>query len=506
MIALIIAPGVNPGLEALNKHYPSPLLPLVDRPFIQHMVEFLIREGVTRFDFVLSHLPEKMEELLGDGSRWGSEFRFHLAQDPLLPYETLKTIEFDADESILLAHGDRLPQINLAKTVKASEENPAGPTFWLTPTDADTRQPDWTGWTWIPGKFIRDLPSRLDEEGLKAHFLSLADGKEIRINVEKQLSVQTFEKLLASHRTLLDKDFPELTLKSREAENGIWLSRNVSLHPTTRLIPPVYINEDCRISSGIKLGPHATIGSGSVLDSGCFVENAAIFPNTYVGDGLELKDVLVDKNRLINVRHNTAVSISENFILGGVSASNLGFRFRTAVSQTAAVALLLLLWPLLLVAPLFLKVFRRGPAIFKKQAVRLPTQSDDAFWQPFSFFSFVPHDTSLVDKSDKSKPGGLRHFLLQFAPALFSIARGHLHFVGVRPRSREEIETLNSDWQDLYLKSKAGIITEAYINYGDHPSEDEIYTSEVFYASTSGMGHDFKLFFTYVRRLFRREA
>lgn len=505
MIALIIAPGVNPELKALNRHYPSPLLPLVDRPFIQHTVEFLIREGVNQFDFILSHLPEKMEDLLGDGSRWGRHFRFHLAQDPLLPYETLKTIEFNADEFILLAHGDRLPLIDLAKTSRASDINPSNPTFWFDPEDPKTHNPGWAGWAWIPGEYIRDLPSHLDEKGLGVHLLSMAEGKEIRIAVKKQISVQSFENLLTSHRTLLDKDFPGLSLKSREVENGVWLSRNVSLHPTTRLIPPVYINEDCRISRGIKLGPHATIGSGCVLDSGCFVENAAVFPNTYVGEGLELKDVLVDKNRLINIRHNTVVSISEDFILGGVSASNLGFRFRTAVSQTAAIALLLLLWPFLLIIPPLLKASRKGPAIFNKQAVRLPTQSDDAFWQTFNFGSFVPHDTSHEDKRDKSEASGLRHFLLQFIPALLSVARGNLHFVGVQPRSREEIETLNSDWQELYLKSKAGIITEAYINYGNQPTEDEIYTTEVFYASTTGLGHDFKLFMTYLRRLFRRQ-
>ena len=506
MIALIIAPGVNPGLETLNKHYPGPLLPLVDRPFIQHTVEFLIQEGITQFEFVLSHLPEKMEDLLGDGSRWGSNFRFHLAQDPLLPYETLKSIEFNPDEFILLAHGDRLPQIDLKKTIQDSKINPSVPTFWFGPSDSETRNTGWTGWAWIPGKYFQNLSSRLDERSLETHLLSQANGKEIRLDAEKQLGVQTFEQLLTSHRTLLDKDFPNLTFKSREVENGIWLSRNVSLHPTTRLIPPVYINEDCRIGSGVKLGPHATIGSGSVLDSGCFVENAAIFPNTYVGDGLELTDVLVDKNRLINIRHNTFVSISENFILGGVSASDLGFRFRTAVSQVTAVILLLLLWPLLLVMPPLLKLFRRGPAIFKKQAIRLPTESDDAFWHTFNFRSFAPHDTSLVGKSDKSKHGALRHFFLYFVPALLLVARGNLHFVGVQPRSREEIEALDSDWQELYLKSKAGIITEAYINYGDHPTEDEIYTSEVFYATTTGLGHDFKLFMTYVRRMFRRQG
>jgi NDP-sugar pyrophosphorylase family protein len=125
----------------------------------------------------------------------------------------------------------------------------------------------------------------------------------------------------------------------------------VVLHPTARVIPPVYIDEGSRIGSATRLGPNATIGKHCILDSGCVVENAVVFPKTYVGDGLELKDVLVDKNRLINVRHNTAVSINEDFILSGVSASHLGFRLRTVVSQVSAGILVLLVWPFLFLTP-----------------------------------------------------------------------------------------------------------------------------------------------------------
>ena len=121
MIAVIIAPGLSPGMEPLNERYPTPLLPLVDRPFIQHVVEFLVEGGITRFEFVLSHLPEKIENFLGDGSRWGCTFKFHLERDPSHPYDILKTLHLGEDTGpILLAHADRLPQIDLDQTQTAN--------------------------------------------------------------------------------------------------------------------------------------------------------------------------------------------------------------------------------------------------------------------------------------------------------------------------------------------------------------------------------------------------
>ena len=71
MRAVLFCTGDWPALAPLNDRLPGPLLPLLDRPFLQHVVEYLISRGVKRFDIVLSHLPEKVEEALGDGKRWG---------------------------------------------------------------------------------------------------------------------------------------------------------------------------------------------------------------------------------------------------------------------------------------------------------------------------------------------------------------------------------------------------------------------------------------------------
>ncbi|MEW6753870.1 MAG: hypothetical protein AB1505_23250, partial [Candidatus Latescibacterota bacterium] len=59
MHAVLIATGgvPAPGTDGLR---PAPLRPLVDRPFIQHVVECLVQEGITELDLVLSDRPEEV--------------------------------------------------------------------------------------------------------------------------------------------------------------------------------------------------------------------------------------------------------------------------------------------------------------------------------------------------------------------------------------------------------------------------------------------------------------
>ena len=202
-------------------------------------------------------------------------------------------MKFDnPDEFLLLTHADQLPQIDLKKAVENFQSEGGTPTFWAKPSESKSpREEVWTGCALIPETYIKNIPENIDAERLKTHFLSQAKGTASWVTVAQQLSFQTYDAILMSHRALLKKEFTGLLLKGAEVEDGIWISRNVSLHPTTKIESPVYIDEDCRIGSGVRLGPNCVIGKECVLDSGSSIENAVIFSNTYVGDGLELKDV-----------------------------------------------------------------------------------------------------------------------------------------------------------------------------------------------------------------------
>jgi lipopolysaccharide/colanic/teichoic acid biosynthesis glycosyltransferase len=470
------------------------MFPLVDRPFVQHVVEVLVEQGVTEFDFILHHAPEKIERLLGDGGRWGSRFRFHLARDPARPYRLLRGAGLKGgQEPLLLVHADRLPDAQIAGISPAPEG--AALFCWRRRGDSSNGRAGggarWTGWAWLSAPCLAGLPGDPDEDGLGAYLASVARRKGAFVEVPEPLSAQSPEALLAAHRRVLTKSFTGLLLTGRETDEGIWMSRNVSLHPTARLIPPVYIGENCRIGAGAQLGPNTAVGRDCVLDARCSVAHSAIFPGSYVGEALELADVVVDRNRLINVRVGTAVSVADAFILGDVADSHLREWSSGALSRVTAVALLALAWPVLLATALWLKLTRNGPVFHRRGVVRLPAPPDEAAWREFHLWSFSP---------DAAPGGGVRDLLLRFLPALVNVARGELHLVGVPPRTRGEIRALPRDWQALYLRAKAGVVTEASVHCGDAPTPDELYSAEAFYAATAGVRRDLKLLIGYVCR------
>ena len=489
MRAVLVATGDGPGVGLLEERYPAPILPLVDRPFIQHVVEFLIAQGVDEFDFVLSSLPEKIEELLGDGSRWGSRFRFHLAADSGRPYALLKRIGLEEERGpILFGHADRLPCAGLAQTRRPVRVD-APVLFCWRDRSAAGEPLQWTGWGWLPGSSFAGLPGGADEDELGAY---LVTGKGSVVEVSRPLSVRSLEELLVSHRSVLSREASGLMLSGREVEEGIWLSRNVNLHPEARVIPPVYIGENCRIGAGVELGPNAVVDADCVLDEGCKVEGSVIFRGSYVGEGLELSDVIVDRDRFVNVRIGTAVSVVDDFILGNITESPIREGFSGTVSRAIAGLLLALAWPVLLVTALVLKVSRRGPVFHRREVVRLPVPSDETGWRTYRLWSFCP---------EAAAGGGLRHFFLRFLPALIDIARGKLRFVGVSSRTKEEIRALSPDWRALYLSAKAGIVTEAYVQHGAAPTEDELYSTEAFYSVVAGVRHDVKVLIKYFSRV-----
>ena len=71
-------------------------------------------------------------------------------------------------------------------------------------------------------------------------------------------------------------------------------------------------------------------------------------------------------------------------------------------------------------------------------------------------------------------------------------------FVGVYPRTQEEIQSMPDDWRALYLEAHAGFVTESFVIHGPEATEDEVYSSEAYYSAVNGVGHDLALALRFV--------
>lgn len=501
MRTVLIATRKLAEMKILTEHYPAVLLPLVDRPFIQHVVEYLVNQGITDFDVILSHLPDKVETLFGYGKRWGVNFRYHIVKEPNRPYQPLKNLNLTNDnDHVLLIHADRLAHADIMPCKPASPAD--GPVLYCLHKDSsisENEQTNWTGWGWLSKKCLENLPEGADEDSLFEYLMSFVDHPGQIIEVPELLGTRTCGELISTQNSVLSKKYSGLMFAGKEVEKGIWLSRNVSLHPTVRLSPPVFIGENCRIGKGVQLGPNTVIGRDCVLDEKSTIMNSNVFPGSYIGEGLELSDVLVDRNCLVNVRVGSEVTITEDFILGSLTERRFQWYSKKIVSQFLASMFLLLTLPVFFSMILFLKLTRRSPIFHKRKVVRLPASSDTALWRTFSLVSFA-QDT-VPDSSNVQLRVGWRDLLLRFFPAMINVAKGELSFVGTTPRSRDMINKLPEDWRAIYLKSKPGIVTEALVNFGAEPTQDELYSAETLYTVSAGLKYDCKILVKYFAQI-----
>jgi lipopolysaccharide/colanic/teichoic acid biosynthesis glycosyltransferase len=482
MRAVVWATGLCPEMESFSRRQPPALLPVAGRPFLHYVIESLVDCGITKIDFILSDMPEKIEESLGDGTRWGCVFRYHLTRDAARPYGRLSVIGIESDEPVLLAHGDRLP-------LWRAESSPRCTLVF--------HDGSWTGWGIVPSSVLRAIRDDWDETALSAHLSAQPDISSQ--DVALLLNMRSFAGLLEANWAVLEKRFPKVLLSGREAGEGIWISRNVSLHPTARLTAPVYIGENCRINAGVQLGPRVVISSDCLVDQSSTLADTVVFAGSYVGQALELNQSIVDRNRLVSVKAATEILVADNFILGSFVERNLLQLAKRTGSQILACLLLVLLSPLLLLAWLWCRLTGKGPAVRRKDVVRLPV-SDEADYATYRLISFCPSPE--VHQREVHQHGAAAHeFFLHFLPGLLNVALSHLTLVGVAPRTAQEIDALPQDWKQLYLESIAGLITEAYVVHGAAPSEDQLYSAEVFYAATVSARHDAGLTAGYVARL-----
>ncbi len=505
MRAFLITTNELPERTPLGDVRLSAMTTLFDRPFLQHVVEYLANLGFNQFDVVLCQHPEQIKNLLTNGKRWGVQVRYHLVKDPFQSLEKLKYVNFDNEnEWFLIAYADRICRMDQPLTEPSASFH--APILYCT-RDAETRHedagPQWTGWAWLSARHRIAVPSRCDENQLFEFLLSVKKAEPRCVNAADLIRALSYADIMAAHKAVLTKTFTGLMLEGREVEPGVWLSRNISLHPTVRIHRPVYIGRNCNIGRGVKLGPHTVVGENCVIDDKTILKDTVIFPNIYVGTALELNHSLVDQLRLANLQYNIAVDIKEDILISLLPDSHFPQWLKALPTRLSAAFLLLLTLPLFIATVLLIRVFKGKPVFNLKPVVRLPVNHHGE-WRVFSMvrFHWVESFRDGSNPTDHQFYAGWRELLFQFLPGLIHIVRGQLGFVGVGPRTEEEIQALPRDWRALYLKSKGGFISEAMVYFGSNPSEDELRAAETFYAVSASWKYDLKLFIKYIGKLF----
>ncbi len=457
--AILMALGIREGMDPLQQYRPTPLMRIADKAIIVQIIECLARMGIGSFEIILHHLPDTIESTLGDGSRWGVRIRYHLAKNPQQPFIAAVPILYSSPaQQILLGTGDCLPVFPES--------------FYTTPPplllDADNSR---TGWGLFSSEELLHL--------IKANpNFSLNESSLPSLSTNLLFSSQSSSELLASNiRFLHSEEAPAyVPSTASQPEKGIWISRGAVIHPSVKMIAPLFIGEEAQVHKDVTLGPDAVIENRSLIDEGSTVTRSLVCHDSYVGEGLNVENSIIERNLIVNIEHGSILEIKDNFILSRLSYSSPLRNLFHLLGRVVAWLLILLFSPVLALLFILFPLIQRA-------YVLLPSPE-----------ALPPHATFEWPYFDIKGEGVIKNILREL-PALFPLSKGDLHWVGTSPLTPIEADSLPSYWKKLYFHSKAGLITLAGLDYGPEATGDERYASDAYYSAHSSVYMDCKLLF-----------
>lgn len=117
--AMILAAGVGSRLDPLTKQLSKPMVPLMNRPVMEHMVGLLKKHGITDIVSNLHYLPEQAPRYFGDGSRLGVNMNY-VVQDELNGDAggVRSCREFLGDSTFVVVMGDLITDLDLSYVIQ----------------------------------------------------------------------------------------------------------------------------------------------------------------------------------------------------------------------------------------------------------------------------------------------------------------------------------------------------------------------------------------------------
>lgn len=132
MKAIILAGGEGTRLKAVTGPLPKPMVPLLGRPMMEHILLLLKKHGFTRVCAALKYRPEAIRGVLGDGSRWGVHLEYRVEDQDLGTAGAVKhCADFIGDEDVLVISGDAACDFDLGALCRRHRESGAAATLAL---------------------------------------------------------------------------------------------------------------------------------------------------------------------------------------------------------------------------------------------------------------------------------------------------------------------------------------------------------------------------------------
>jgi mannose-1-phosphate guanylyltransferase len=338
MKAMILAAGKGTRIRPITYTIPKPMIPILQKPVMEFLLELLRQHGFTEIMVNVSHLAEEIESYFRDGQRFGVQiaysFEGKIDDDGKLVGEAIGSAggmrriqDFSPffDDTFVVLCGDALIDLDLSAAVKWHKSKGSIATiitksvpreevssYGVVVTDDDNRIQAFQEKPTVPEALSTNINTGI-------YIFEPEVFKYIPSGVEYDIGSQLFPQLVADNapfyaipmdfewvdigkvpdywraiRGVLSGEIKNVQIPGHEVAPGIFTGLNVSVNwDKVDITGPVYIGGMTKIEDGAKIIGPAMIGPNCWICSGATVDNSVIFEWSRLAPGVRLVDKLV---------------------------------------------------------------------------------------------------------------------------------------------------------------------------------------------------------------------
>ena len=351
-----MAGGEGTRLRPLTSNTPKPLIPLVNRPMMDHIVRLLKRHGFDEIVVTLAFLPQTVRSYFGDGEEWGVRMVYATEETPLGTAGSVGNAKAELDEPFLVISGDVLTDIDLGAIVDfhkdrgamatialKSVENPLEFGIVITRDDGSIERflekPSWgqvfsdnvnTGIYVLEPEIFDFIPDGESVDFSDEVFPAL-------LEAEKPLygyvadgyweDVGTLDAYVKAHQDVLDGKV-DIEVPGFQVSEKVWLGEGSEVDSDADVQGPVVVGEHCRVEAGAHLGEYTVIGNNVMVRADASLDRSVVHENAYLAESVQLRGTVVGRSTDMRpyARCEEGVVLGDECLVGDHAVINPGVK------------------------------------------------------------------------------------------------------------------------------------------------------------------------------------
>jgi len=317
MKAVIMAGGEGSRLRPLTCNRPKPMVPIVNKPVMEHIIELLKKYGIKDIAVTLQYMPEIIKDYFSDGSEFGVNLKYFTEDVPLGTAGSVKNAEAFLDETFIVISGDALTDINLDKAIEFHKKSGAMATLVLKKVESPieygvvvtdqmgriTRFLEKPSWGEVFSDTVNTgiyvlAPEVLSYFKANQLFDFSKDLFPILLNQNKPMygfvtddywcDIGDLDAYVSVQNDILDRKV-DIKIDAREIRQGVWVADGAMVSREALIKPPVLIGKNSIIRSGSTIGSYCIIGEASHIDEGSSVKKSILSKGCVLKSNTQLR-------------------------------------------------------------------------------------------------------------------------------------------------------------------------------------------------------------------------